>query len=363
MLSFGRHPRHFWLPFLRAMLLFVVGISSLMAGWHFFYQEKSASQNQSIEPALSQKNLNFNRVNLANLIRYWLEKNNFSARSLLHLEFPLWQDSKEEEKSGAARKKNQSWEDLLCQLAMKQSPASFLVSASSPIPHPSVPPTATSKPVSSPATSSGKKEKLSRDVLVAIYHTHTSESYRPSDGADHLTRQRGGVVQVGEELKKILEEKYGIRTAHSDKIHDYFYNYSYVESEVTARELVTQYPRLTVLIDLHRDGNVPREYTTAEINGKKTARIMLVMGSNRRLEHPRWQENLAFARELDRRLQARYPGLSRGIRLEAGRYNQHLHPHALLIEVGGSENTREEAIQAVIFLAEVLAEMIGSSRE
>ena len=49
-----------------------------------------------------------------------------------------------------------------------------------------------------------------------------------------------------------------------------------------------------------------------------------------------------------------YPGLCYGVRVKKDRYNQFLHPRALLVEIGGVNNTLTEAKRAARLLAHVV---------
>ena len=65
------------------------------------------------------------------------------------------------------------------------------------------------------------------------------------------------------------------------------------------------------MFDIHRDaGFTSKKPTTTMINGKSAARIMLVIGGN----HENWQENLAFARQLETKCNELYPGLLRDLK-------------------------------------------------
>ncbi|MBT9155198.1 MAG: hypothetical protein DDT37_00163 [Firmicutes bacterium] len=58
---------------------------------------------------------------------------------------------------------------------------------------------------------------------------------------------------------------------------------------------------------------------------------------------------------LQQSLETVHAGFSRGILLrEHGRFNQHLHPQTLLIEIGGHENTMEEVLRATRLLAQAV---------
>ncbi len=106
------------------------------------------------------------------------------------------------------------------------------------------------------------------------------------------------------------------------------------------------------MIDFHRDG-VSRNITTADIEGVKKGRILMVVGSG----HEKWRQNLQIARMLHERLEEVAPGLSRGVKERSFVYNQDLHLGALLIEIGGHENSLEEAENSLPYLAKAIAEI------
>jgi stage II sporulation protein P len=190
---------------------------------------------------------------------------------------------------------------------------------------------------------------------ILIYHTHTSESYIPVSGQDHLLNQRGDIVKVGARLQNNLETKHHIKTLHCDTIHDQPpFKKSYERSQITVKQYLQEYPSLKILIDLHRDAT-PGLNAVCTVKGQKTATILAVVGTDKMLPHPNWKQNQAFAALILDRVNLYYPGLSNGIITSKGRYNQHLHPHALIIEVGDQYSTLEEAYNAVDTFAEILA--------
>ncbi|MTI81494.1 MAG: stage II sporulation protein P [Firmicutes bacterium] len=193
---------------------------------------------------------------------------------------------------------------------------------------------------------------------VAIYNTHTGETYVLTDGMDRINGKRGGVVRVAEALQQQLQKKHQIKTVRSDEVHDAQYNLSYINSEKTVKQLIDQHKELKLVLDIHRDAGRPRSDCYVEIEGKKVARIMVVVGSNARMSFPTWQENLANARMLVNKMDEMYPGLSHGIRVKEGRYNQQYHTGALLIEIGSEENSTAEAMAGAELLANVIAEVI-----
>lgn len=195
-------------------------------------------------------------------------------------------------------------------------------------------------------------------ALVGIYHTHTGETYALSDGVERYDGRPGGVVTAGRTLARALEVR-GIPVAYSAKIHDVPYARSYLASRETAEEMLRAHPGLVALLDIHRDAAKTRKQSVVRLGEKEVATILLVVGSDAREPFPTWRENHAFAQRLAAALNDRYPGLCQGVRVKSGRYNQFLHPHALLVEIGSVQNHTEEAVRAAELFAEVLAGLIG----
>ena len=199
--------------------------------------------------------------------------------------------------------------------------------------------------------------------LVGIYHTHTAESFIPSSGRSHCPGgQRGDIVQVGEALSKRLNT-YGILAVQSTTIHDYpSFMKAYGASETTVKNMLSENPSLQMIFDIHRDAE-KRENYIATVNGVQVARMMIIVTTGQPgLVQPHWQSNHAFAKLIDAKMNQKYPGVSRGIRLVDWRYNQHLHPRALLIEVGCQENTKEEAERGIELLGDIVAEIIAENK-
>lgn len=196
--------------------------------------------------------------------------------------------------------------------------------------------------------------------LIGIYHTHTSESFIPDSGVDHAPGgQRGDIVAVGEAMVERFA-KDGVLAIQSKDIHDYpSFMKAYNKSEITAQQMVRENPSLQALFDIHRNAG-EREETTAIVNGVPVARILIVVGKGQPgLEQPLWEQNYAFAKAIDDKLNQRYPGVSLGIDVVEWRYNQHLHPHALLFEMGSQYNTKEEVIRTIEIVADIVTEILA----
>lgn len=196
--------------------------------------------------------------------------------------------------------------------------------------------------------------------LVGIYCTHSAESYVPSQGVDKLEGKNGGVFLVAKQLKDTLEQKYGIGAVLSDTIHDYpDWSKSYANSLATLEKMKRNYPSIQLFIDVHRDALTPKDTTTTEINGQKVSKIMFIVGSDTRLPHPAWKQNRDFAQNIANKMEEMYPGLLKGVRVQDGRYNQHVSTHAILLEMGGTENTLDETKRSAELFAAVINNLVN----
>lgn len=210
----------------------------------------------------------------------------------------------------------------------------------------------------------GPSQKLAKTGMqILIIHTHGSEAYT-SDGFNSYTPsdtfrtedKAYSVIRVGDELAACLAS-YGLEVIHDREIYDYpSYTGSYSRSAAAIENYLTQYPEISIVLDVHRDaigsGDVVYK-TVAESSGIPSSQLMLLVGTGQNgLSHPYWQENLRLALYLQSAVVDKYPTLARPIALKNERYNQQMTTGSLILEVGSSGNTLSEALQAVRMFAE-----------
>lgn len=193
---------------------------------------------------------------------------------------------------------------------------------------------------------------------ILIYHTHSQEAFADSVPGDEST----SIVGVGEYLTSVLQEKYGYRVLHHTESYDReSRDYAYSNSLPAIEQLLAEYPSIEVVIDLHRDEMPADRRLVVDLQGRPTAQFMFFNGLSRTvkgnieyLDNPNLEDNLAFSFQMQAACNEYYPGLARRIYLKAYRYNMHLCPKTLLIELGAQNNTVEEAMNACDPLAHVL---------
>ena len=110
--------------------------------------------------------------------------------------------------------------------------------------------------------------------LVALYCTHSDESYKPSDGT-YSDPERGSIYQVAAALADALEEK-GATCEVSDALHYPHDAGAYRRSRQTAVQLLKAGP--DALLDIHRDGIPDPEEYAVTIGSKKASKVRLLVG-------------------------------------------------------------------------------------
>lgn len=208
-----------------------------------------------------------------------------------------------------------------------------------------------------PDLSVRKREDEKPQIL--IYHTHSQEAFADSVEGDANTT----IMGVGEVLAQILREQYGYNVMHHMGQYDVENrDYAYNNSLPALEALLAENPGIEVVIDLHRDEVADGTRLVTEIDGRPTARFMFFNGLSRTKKHGDIEylpnkniaDNLAFSFQMQVLCNEYYPGLTRRIYLKGYRYNMHLKPRYLLIEMGAQNNTYEECYNACIPLARIL---------
>lgn len=194
---------------------------------------------------------------------------------------------------------------------------------------------------------------------ILIYHTHSQEAFADSVPGDVNT----GIVGVGECLTKILTEQYGYRVLHNTGQYDVeTRDNAYSRALPAVEQILAENPSIQVIIDLNRDEVAEETKLVTDIQGRPTARFMFFNGLSRTrktgdidyLANENQEANLAFSFQMQLKAAEYYPGLTRRIYLKGYRYNMHLRPRTLLVELGAQNNTVEEAINACDPLAHIL---------
>lgn len=201
---------------------------------------------------------------------------------------------------------------------------------------------------------------------ILIMHTHTTESYSAEEyeiGApDRNLDETKNVSAVGEAMADIFR-KNGIETRHNMTVHDYpSYNGAYQRAATTIKGDLAGYGGIKVVLDVHRDGITKNDGTkvklVTDINGEKTAQVMLVVGTNANLAHDNWRENFKFASKIQAKAIEMYPSLMRPIDVRQERFNEQLTNGSLIVEIGTNGNTLEEAQRAGRYIAEVISAVL-----
>ena len=263
----------------------------------------------------------------------------------------------------------ENMEEMLRAGEVTAAPTAVTVPTPEPTPAPTPTPEPTPTPLFVPREEGSTDLNINRDLyrsftetvfplpsapVVLIYHTHAEEAYRQTPDYTYEETEPGSyktldktksVIALGELLKAALEER-GFTVIHDETdVEPPELRSAYSRS----LEVMEKYPEALVYIDLHRMffvvgtsiGTYEGEYDTAHD----------------------WQRNYALAKALTERLKAVDPYLATDIRLKVGRYNQHISPYCMLIELGHNAITFEDAANSIPYLADALAETLVWDKE
>lgn len=213
----------------------------------------------------------------------------------------------------------------------------------------------------------------SDEPQVLILHTHATESYLlhnenyyTENDTSRSTNNEYNMIALGKIVADRLNGA-GIKTIHDTTQHDNpSYSESYNRAADTICKYTEKYPSIKIVIDIHRDAiaenDTDKVKVTTEINGKKAAQIMLVMGSQSGsvTNFPNWRENLKLAAKLQQTIEVMYPSLARSIHFMPKNYNESLTNGSMLVEIGTDGNTLEEAKYSAQLLSDALISLLNT---
>lgn len=183
--------------------------------------------------------------------------------------------------------------------------------------------------------------------LIAMYVTHSDESYIPSDGTESIEGQ-GGIYDVAREFRDALQAQ-GVDVILDESTHLPHDSGAYRRSRRTAERLLQKRP--DAIIDIHRDGIPDQSEYTCTIDGENASQVRLLVGrANQNSE-----VNRAFAKQIKAVADKQYPGLIKDIFIGKGTYNQDLSPNAILLEFGTHTISKERVLNSTDLMAEVVS--------
>lgn len=206
---------------------------------------------------------------------------------------------------------------------------------------------------------------------VLIYHTHTYEAYEQIEGDEYQAVEKWrtadpdhNMIAVGRALASSLKAL-GINVVHDETAFEppnlenaYERSLQMLERRQAAGEKYDFY------LDLHRDALASSSTVkrTVNIGGEEVARFMVLVGQGTTggyAEKPDWEANLQIARVITDALNEQCGQLARDVKIKTGRFNQHISQGCLLIECGMNDNTLEQVIAGIPYLAEAIAQSLN----
>ncbi len=198
---------------------------------------------------------------------------------------------------------------------------------------------------------------------IFVYDTHASETYSCSEmfnfsytGTYRTTDENYNMISVASRFTKFIKER-NITIIQDKTGHDYgSYTMSYGSSGASILANKEKYGEFGISIDLHRDAIEDLSFAPkCVIGGVEVAQCMLIIGvgyDGTRNEY--YDENLNLALKMMLLAEKVYPGLFRPMIIRNSIYNQDLNNMSILIEIGSTGNTLDEAYRASRCLANLL---------
>lgn len=187
---------------------------------------------------------------------------------------------------------------------------------------------------------------------IAIYHTHSDESYVPTSGVS--SKPWGDIYKVGKVLQETLKKE-GYNAVQSRANHNPHDGAAYERSRRTVTKLLRDYRPVT-LFDVHRDA-VPAKFYTDTIANTPIVKITLVVGR----ENQNRTTILEYAKTIKAQTDRKVPRLIKGIFNAAGDYNQDVAPRMMLLEFGSHLTSLERADNAAKFFARIMPGVLASA--
>lgn len=205
------------------------------------------------------------------------------------------------------------------------------------------------------------KSKEKKDPVIYIYNSHQTEEY----ASNELFSFSPNVTMINYILEstfnsnnyQTLVEERSIK----EMLNKNSWNYasSYKASRLYMEDAKLNNASLRYFIDVHRD-SLKKDRTTVTIGDKQYAKILFLLG----LENPNYNQNLDFINKINDKLNALYPGLSKGILKKSGTgvngvYNQDFSPYTILVEFGGVDNTTYEILNTSLAFSKCFLEVLN----
>ena len=203
-----------------------------------------------------------------------------------------------------------------------------------------------------------KEEDLkTKEPILYIYNTHQSEEYKSESLANYNITPT--VYMLANIIKKELD-KSGIYTIVEDENikdvlnkNNWLYKDSYKVSRLWLENINNKYPTINYYLDLHRDS----VSESIVIDNKRYAKMMFVLGMN----HSNYEKNEVIVKKLYNYLDSKYKGIVKDtLYAKKNIFNQDFNENVFLIEIGGNENTLEEAYNSAMVLADAITSVIGA---
>lgn len=182
---------------------------------------------------------------------------------------------------------------------------------------------------------------------IFLYNTHQTETYTDDVSIYEVT------VKLAQMLKEagfevVFESSNFLEQAQKEGLK---YNQLYTISRRYVNEAFVNYGGFDLVIDVHRD-SCDRSVSLLRTNEKDYAKMMFVVG----MKSSNAAAVMQLSRTLTDKMLQRQSGIMREPFERQSVYNQDMFERMVLLEVGGDQNSSQEALNSLAVFVEMLKE-------
>lgn len=191
------------------------------------------------------------------------------------------------------------------------------------------------------------KETLKDLPSVYIFNTHYEEEYNDTNVIEMSKILANKLKQNN--INSIFEDtdyKEYVKTNNLIGVNNYIMIRNIIEHKIN--------DKMSLVIDLHRD-SITKKDSVVNINGIKYAKVLFVVDNY----YSDYLKKYDLANKLNSYLNKKYKGISRGVYVKNGKgFNQDLSENMILLELGGYQNDKEELMNTIDVIVEMIKEII-----
>ena len=182
---------------------------------------------------------------------------------------------------------------------------------------------------------------------IFLYNTHQTETYSDGVSIYEVTIRFAQMLEANG-FEVVFESSNFLEEAQQEGLQ---YNQLYTISRKYINEAFVNYGGFDLVMDVHRD-SCDRSVSLYQTETTSYAKLMFVVG----MKSSNAEQVMVLSKTLTDKMRQQVEGIMREPFERQSVYNQDMFEKMVLLEVGGDQNTSQEALNSLTVMAEVLKE-------